>query len=73
MALVAVFGIAYRYAQALKIDPVSNGILSLASFILLTPSILSKDGIQGIGFNFLGASGLFAAILVSLVSTKIFQ
>lgn len=73
MALVAVFGIAYRYAQSLDIDPVSNGILALASFVLLTPSITNKAGVAGVGFNFLGAGGLFAAILVGLVSTKIFQ
>ena len=73
MGIVSVFGIAYRYAQALKIDPVSNGILALASFILLTPSIVTKDMLEGIGYNYLGASGLFAAILVSLITTKIFE
>ncbi|MCM0582048.1 PTS sugar transporter subunit IIC [Weissella diestrammenae] len=72
MGVVSVFGIAYRYAQSLKVDPTSAGILSLASFILVTPDLITKDA-TGISFGYLGAAGLFAAILVALVSTKIFS
>ncbi|MDR3242152.1 MAG: PTS sugar transporter subunit IIC [Lactobacillaceae bacterium] len=72
IGIVSVFGIAYRYAQSLKVEPTSAGILSLASFILVTPDLIAKDG-TGISFGYLGAAGLFAAILVSLLTTKVFS
>ncbi|CAM3125697.1 PTS sugar transporter subunit IIC [Leuconostoc rapi] len=75
MGLVAAFGIAYRYAEAHKVDALSAGILSLASFFLVTPDLLSSGKIPqtGIAYTYLGASGLFGAILVALISTSIFN
>ncbi|MDR3189772.1 MAG: PTS transporter subunit EIIC [Lactobacillaceae bacterium] len=71
VGLVSVIGISYRYANELKVDGLSSGAISLASFFLVTPDLIAKDG-TGISFAYLGAAGLFAAILISLISTKIF-
>lgn len=75
IGLVASFGIAYRYAESHGTDALSAGILSLASFFLVTPDLLSagKEPQTGIAYSFLGAGGLFAAILVALISTAIFN
>lgn len=71
ISFVAVFAIAYRYARSLNQDGVSVGVISLASYIISTPTIMAKAG-EGFPINFMGAAGLFAAILISLVSTRIF-
>ena len=71
MGVVAVFGIAYRYAQELKVDGVSSGIIALSGYVISTPTIMAKAG-EGFPLTYMGASGLFAAILIALVSTKIF-
>ncbi|WEY47417.1 PTS transporter subunit EIIC [Weissella confusa] len=44
MGLVAVFGIAYRYAQELKVDGVSAGIIALSGYVISTPTIMAKAG-----------------------------
>ena len=75
MGLVASFGIAYRYAESHGTDALSAGILSLASFFLVTPDLMSAGNTPqtGISYAYLGASGLFGAILVALISTAIFN
>ncbi len=75
MGLVAAFGIAYRYAESHGTDALSAGILSLASFFLVTPDLMSAGSTPqtGISYAYLGASGLFGAILVALISTAIFN
>lgn len=75
IGLVASFGIAYRYAESHGSDALSAGVLSLASFFLITPNLMGgTDGLQtGIAYSYLGAGGLFAAILVALISTAIFN
>ena len=71
MGLVAVFGIAYRYAQELKVDGVSAGIIALSGYVISTPTIMAKAG-EGFPLTYMGAAGLFASILIALVSTVIF-
>ncbi|MBM7616567.1 PTS system cellobiose-specific IIC component [Weissella uvarum] len=75
IGLVAAFGIAYRYAESHGTDALSAGILSLASFFLVTPDLTTggKEPQTGIAYSHLGAGGLFAAIIVALVSTAIFN
>ncbi|CAM3143964.1 PTS cellobiose transporter subunit IIC [Leuconostoc gasicomitatum] len=75
MGLVAAFGIAYRYAESHGTDALSAGILSLASFFLVTPDLITSGSTPqtGISYTYLGASGLFAAILIALISTAIFN
>jgi len=75
IGLVASFGIAYRYAESHGTDALSAGVLSLASYFLITPNMMGgAEGLEtGISYAYLGAGGLFAAILVALISTAIFN
>lgn len=66
MGLVAVFGIAYRYAQELKVDGVSAGIIALSGYVISTPTIMAKAG-EGFPLTYMGAAGLFASILIAWV------
>lgn len=75
LALYVVFLIAYRLAQTFEEDALSAGILSLLSFFIITPieqAIVGDQTKSFIGFTWLGAKGLFVAIIVGLVSSRIF-
>ncbi|RDW21339.1 PTS system, cellobiose-specific IIC component [Oceanobacillus arenosus] len=72
MALVAAFGIAHSLAEDYEVDGVAAGVISLSSFIIVTPDLIAEAG-SGIAYTFVGSSGLFVAILVGLISTEIFR
>lgn len=72
MALVTAFGVAYSLGEDYDVDGVSAGIVSLASFIIVTPYIAGEAG-NGIPYAFVGSSGLFVAIIVGLISAEIFR
>lgn len=73
IGMVTSFGIAYRLAESYGTDGPSAGVLSLGSFLLMTPSIVSEEGVGGIPFNMLGGRGLFTAIVVALISAEIYR
>lgn len=73
MGIIAAFGIAYNYAKSYNVDPASAGIISLSSFIIVTPKMFDADGGAGISYGFLGSKGLFVAIIVALISADIFR
>ncbi|MGC4431180.1 PTS transporter subunit EIIC, partial [Streptococcus suis] len=54
------------------VDRLSAGVLSIASFVLLTP-VLSSDAGNGFPLKYLGTAGLFVGIIVALISTEIFS
>ncbi|SCJ89477.1 PTS system oligo-beta-mannoside-specific EIIC component [uncultured Clostridium sp.] len=68
MGLIASFGIANSLARQYKVDGVSAGIISLSSFIVVTPF-----GEGGIPVGFMGSKGLFVAMVLGIVSALIFQ
>ncbi|MBQ6819807.1 MAG: PTS sugar transporter subunit IIC [Clostridium sp.] len=72
MGLVASFGVAYSFAKQYKVDGISAGIISLSSFIIVTPFIASEAG-EGISVSYMGSQGLFVAIVLGLISAYIFQ
>ncbi|MNW28947.1 Lichenan permease IIC component [compost metagenome] len=73
IALYAVFSIAYNFAQQHKQQGFSAGILALMSFWLVTPKGLLEDGAtKAIGYSWLGAKGLFVAIIVALIVGKVY-
>ena len=72
MGLVAAFGIANALAVQYDKDGVSAGIISVASFLVVTPNLISDDG-TGIPTAFMGAKGLFVAMLIAILSTYIFN
>ncbi|MFT8362184.1 MAG: PTS cellobiose transporter subunit IIC [Sporolactobacillus sp.] len=69
MGLVAAFGIAYYLAQSYKVDPLSAGIISMASFLLAIP----LDKLGDVPLALLGSQGLFMAIIFGLGSTEIYR
>ncbi|WP_326975068.1 PTS sugar transporter subunit IIC [Caproicibacter sp. BJN0012] len=75
MAVLAVFAIAYNLAYQFKEDGVMAGILALICFFIVTP--LSKIKINNvatdfISFDWLGAKGLFVAILIGLLTARVY-
>lgn len=72
VALIASFGIAYSFANQYKVDGVAAGIVSLSAFVTVTPFIASDSG-EGITISYLGASGIFVAIVIGLISAYVYQ
>ena len=72
IGLVASFGIAQSLASQYKVDGVAAGIISMASFVMVTPFIASEAG-EGLTVRYLGASGLFVAIVLGLFTAFIYQ
>lgn len=80
MGLIAVimsFAIAYTYAKMLKMKPFVNGIGSLILFLMVASpakTVVLEDGTStftGLDTTALGSVGIFAAILIAIVSVKI--
>ena len=72
MGLIASFGIANSLARQYNVDGVSAGIISLSSFIVVTPFITGEAG-AGIPVGYMGSKGLFVAMLLGIISALIFQ
>ncbi|WP_214820921.1 MULTISPECIES: PTS sugar transporter subunit IIC [unclassified Exiguobacterium] len=69
LGLLIAFSIGYNLARSYGIDGLAAGILSLASYIMLVP--VTAD--WGLSFAWLGAQGLFVAIIVSIAVTEMFR
>lgn len=72
VGLISAFGIAYSIANQYDTDGVSAGIISLSAFIVVTPFVSGEAG-SGITIGLVGASGLFVAIVLALISGWIYQ
>ncbi len=72
IGLVASFGIAYSLTNQYGVDGVPSGIISLSSFIVVTPFVKSDAG-AGMPTAYMGAKGLFIAIILGLISGYIYQ
>ncbi len=57
MGLIASFGIAYNLAKRYEVDGVPAGVISLASFIVVTPKIFNTDEAAGLPYQFMGSGG----------------
>jgi PTS system cellobiose-specific IIC component len=82
MALIVSFGVAYRLAEKYKVDPLSAGAVSLASFLLVTPNFVmftpqgAAEAVQvggALPMALLGSKGLFVAMIFALISTEIYR
>lgn len=82
MALIAVFGIAYRLGEYYKVDALASGALSLVTFLLATPfqvayiipstkEIVLVEG--AIPAALMGSQGLFVAMIIALISTELYR
>lgn len=72
MGLVAAFGIARSFSNQHGADGVGSGVISVSSFIMVTPFVSGETG-SGITTDLMGASGIFVAIIVALFSAAIFN
>lgn len=67
IALYAAFFIAYTLAKEFQVDGTGAGLSSLVSFMLVTGRV---DG--AISVEYLGAKGLFGAMLIALIAGRIY-
>ena len=72
IGLVASFGIAHSLAKQYKVDGVSAGIISLSTFILVTPFVSGEAG-NGMPTTYMAAQGLFVAIVLGLINGWVYQ
>ena len=72
IGLGVTFSIAYNLAKRYKVDALSAGLIAISSFVMLTPILQSEAG-NGFPTKYLGSAGLFVGIIVSIVSTEMFQ
>lgn len=72
IALYVSFLVAYRLAESYEHDALMAGIISLMSFLILTP-IQMFGKIPAIPFEWLGAKGLFVAMIVGVLSTALYM
>lgn len=73
IAVYAVFFIAYRLAGSFDKDGAPAGLIALMSFFVLTPTgLLGENDAIALPFQFLGAQGLFVAIIVGLISSRLY-
>lgn len=76
IGLIASFSIAYSLTTSWQEDGVASGIISLSSYLILTPYSVAhtEDVIQAAyPVLYMGSKGIFAAIVVSIVTARIFH
>lgn len=71
ISLYAVFFIAYRLAQDFDKDPLLPAATALASFLILTP-VQSFDSVRALPLQWLGAQGLFVAMFVAIIASRLY-
>ena len=67
LGLISAFTIAYSLASEYKMKPIMSGLISFCVFLMICSPI--SDG--NIPTSFLGANGLFVAIIIGLLSVEI--
>ena len=76
MTLFVVFGIGYYLTKSYEVESVFGGAISLVSFFLLTPFVISSQNGEliggGIPVESLGAKGMFLGMISAFISTTIF-
>ena len=80
IAIITCLGIGYRLSENYKLDGISGALLSLISFLLVTPFVINFNHEQygeltasGIPTGLTGSAGLFVAIIMAILSTEIFN
>ncbi|TLG73931.1 PTS sugar transporter subunit IIC [Culicoidibacter larvae] len=71
LSLYAAFLIGYNLARNFKQSPLTGAIISLFCFLMMTPMLQLEAG-STLDSSWLGAQGLFTAMISSLVFTRIY-
>ncbi|MCB2339002.1 PTS sugar transporter subunit IIC [Clostridium estertheticum] len=71
LAVAFVLTIAGSYAKQYKEEPMVPSLIALVCFFIVTPFTTNK-GVTTFTMQWLGAAGIFSAIIIGLVSTRIY-
>ena len=71
VALLLAFTVSYNFVNSFDEDGVAAGILSICSFLILIPWVM-VDNAKALPTSWLGTTGMFTAMLVALISGKLF-
>ena len=80
-ALLSCLGIGYCYTREQGVEnKIAGGVVALVSFLIITPQRMEVvvEGaaeaakFSGLGFTFLGTAGMFLAMIVAIISVKLF-
>lgn len=69
MAIYISWLIAYQYAKGDGTNPITAGVLSMASFLILVPSTITlgeEETLSAFQQSYLGSNGIFVAIILSI-------
>lgn len=72
IALYAVFSIANALAGQFKKDGVPAGMIAIMAFLIVTPMGAMVDKSNGISTAWLGAQGLFVAMIVAVIVSRLY-
>lgn len=72
IALGLAFSLGYNRATSEEKDALSTGLITVASFILLGALTRNNEAVASYVTNFLGAQGIFIAMVVGLVTPEIY-
>ncbi|MEG2800228.1 MAG: PTS transporter subunit EIIC, partial [Erysipelotrichaceae bacterium] len=78
IGLLSCVGTGYAYARELKGDAIQGAGVALVSFFILMPTRIPFEGVKGpetlsgISFEYVGSNGIFLALIIALVSVRIF-
>lgn len=75
MAVLAVIGIGYSFAEQMEVDRLFGAAIALVSWFLIMPyEILLDDGsvAAGLPLNWVGSKGIFVGIIVAFLSVHIY-
>lgn len=70
MSLMTPFFIGMALAEERKVDPLAAGLLSIASFMTVTPFSVGET--YAVGANWLGGQNIISGIIIGLVVAEIF-
>lgn len=82
-ALIFSFAIGFQITKAYDVDPLAGGLVSLASFVIVTPQaitipyefegVVHEVGAWGnLNVNFLNAEGLFTAMIIGFIAAVVY-
>lgn len=73
IAVYVSFLVAQQLAKQFELDSIAVGLLSFASFMILTPLAKTTDYGDVITFQWLGSKGMFIAMIIGIVTVIIFR
>ena len=75
MAILAVIGIGYSFAEQMKVDRLFGAAISLVSWFLIMPYEILFNGevVSGIPLGWVGSKGIFVGIICAFAAVHIYS